>query len=277
LLRLAANRFEALPGWLVELPALAWMAWAGNPFDHAPHASAVPDIAWTELRCGALLGEGASGRIHAAQWQPAGRAAVPVALKRYKGAMTSDGLPEREMAACLAAGSHPQLLSALGRAQGLPQGEQALVMPLLPAHWRPLAQPPSLQSCSRDVFPPTLGLSATSAYRIARGVAAATAHLHQQGLMHGDLYAHNILWDCAAGEAVLSDFGAAAFLPAGPAGEAWQRVEVRAWGILLSELLQRVDEPVPAAWHALAAACDGPVQAQRPLMGDVLLALDTGP
>lgn len=274
LVRLAANRFEALPAWVPELPALAWVAWAGNPFDLGPHAPAAPDIAWAELRCGALLGEGASGRIHAAQWQPAGRAATPVALKRYKGAMTSDGLPEREMAACLAAGAHPQLVSALGRVQGLPDGEQALVMPLLPAHWRPLGQPPSLETCSRDVYDPSLRLGAAAAHRLARGMASAAAHLHRHGLLHGDLYAHNVLWDGESGEAMLGDFGAAAFLPAGPAGEAWQRIEVRAWGLLLGELLDRCRTPSAPALRALQAACCGPVPARRPLMREVLAVLD---
>ena len=32
---------------------------------------------------------------------------------------------------------------------------------------------------------------------IAHGVAAAAAQLHQRGIVHGDLYAHNILHDAA--------------------------------------------------------------------------------
>ena len=104
LLRIAANRFEALPPWLAGLPRLAWLAMAGNPCEGAGVAPAAPVAEWSALAPGALLGEGASGRVHAASW--AGR---PVALKLFKGAMTSDGLPEREMAACLAAGAHPHL------------------------------------------------------------------------------------------------------------------------------------------------------------------------
>ena len=57
--------------------------------------------------------------------------------------------------------------------------------------------------------------------------------------MHGDLYAHNILWDGQAGDATLSDFGAACALPLGDEGDAWRRIEVRAWGLLLGELLDR--------------------------------------
>jgi len=93
-------------------------------------------------------------------------------------------------------------------------------MPLLPAHWGPLAGPPSLASCSRDIFSPGLRLEPEAALRMARDIAAAVAHLHRRGILHGDLYAHNTLWDGAAGEAVLSDFGAACALPAGREGDA---------------------------------------------------------
>jgi hypothetical protein len=58
--------------------------------------------------------------------------------------------------------------------------------------------------------------------------------------MHGDLYAHNIL-HCGAGRALLGDFGAASFYDAGDRepGMALQRLEVRAYGCLLEELLER--------------------------------------
>jgi serine/threonine protein kinase len=65
-------------------------------------------------------------------------------------------------------------------------------------------------------------------------------HLHAQGINHGDLYAHNIL-HCGEGRAVLGDFGAASFHPPGDPGaaEALQRIEVRAFGCLLEELVER--------------------------------------
>ncbi|UMY18482.1 leucine-rich repeat-containing serine/threonine-protein kinase [Methylobacterium organophilum] len=278
LLRLAANAFEALPPWLAGMPALAWLSWAGNPFEPATPPAGAPGIPWADLEIGQCLGEGASGRVHGAlRRQPDG--AEPVALKLFKGAMTSDGLPEREMEACLAAGRHPNLPGALGRLTGHPEGMQGLVMPLLPASWRALAGPPSQESCSRDVYAPDLALDPASALRLARAAAAAAAHLHGQGLLHGDLYAHNLLWDAQGdgqgGAAVLSDFGAASRLPPTPAGEAYRRIEVRSWGILLGELLDRCREPPPreAALRALERACTQPEVAARPTMRQVLDAL----
>ena len=268
LLRLAANRFETLPAWLAELPGLAWAGWAGNPMDAAATPTGARAVPWRDLLPGPLLGEGASGRIHGGLWRdPAGAAGRPVAIKLFKGAMTSDGLPEREMAASLAAGDHPGLVGALGRIADHPEGRPGLVMRLLPAEWRPLAGPPSLESCSRDIYPEALRLPLEVARRIGLTVAEAAAHLHARGLMHGDLYAHNILWDGTAGEAVLGDFGAASTLPGGGAGLAWRRVEVRAFGLLLGELLDRADGS-PAAFRDLARACTGAPR-DRPAMADV--------
>ncbi|MEH3063856.1 MAG: leucine-rich repeat-containing protein kinase family protein [Methylobacterium radiotolerans] len=268
LIRLACNRLAALPPWLARLPRLAWIAYAGNLAEPATAPVAAPAVPWADLAVGDLLGEGASGRVHRARWRgPAG--GEDVALKLFKGAMTSDGLPEREMEACLAAGTHPALTGALGRLEGHPDGARGLLLRLLPAHWRALAGPPSLASCSRDVYDPDLRLGADTVLRIARAVAEAVAHLHGRGLLHGDVYAHNTLWDAGTGVAVLSDFGAASALPDGPQGAALARVEVRAVGILIGELLDRCAAP-PDSLRALAQACTGPDPDGRPGLGAVI-------
>ena len=272
LLRLSANAFETLPPWLMRLPRLAWLAYAGNHFGPPPRSVASAEIEWRHLQPEEMLGEGASGLVRRALWQSGDAAPQAVALKLFKGRMTSDGLPEREMAACLAAGPHPNLTYALGRLTGHPEGFDGLVMPLLPSHWRPLAGPPSLESCSRDVYDPDLRLMPEPALRLAGGVARAAAHLHARGLLHGDLYAHNTLWDGTSGDGVLSDFGAAASLPGGADGLALQRIEVLAWGILLGELLDRTPGAV-SGLHALHRLCVDPDPAARPLMADVVAAL----
>lgn len=268
LIRLACNRLDTLPPWLTRLPRLAWIAYAGNPAEPATEPAPVARVPWTELAVGELLGEGASGRVYRAVWR--GEA---VALKLFKGAMTSDGLPAREMEACLAAGTHPALTGALGRLDGHPEGAEGLLLRLLPAEWRVLAGPPSLASCSRDVYDPTLWLDPEQALRIARSVAEAVAHLHRRGLLHGDVYAHNTLWDAGTGAAVLSDFGAASALPEGLEGASLTRIEVRAVGILLGELIDRCDAP-SGDLRALIQTCIEPDLSRRPAMADVVAALE---
>ena len=254
LLRLSANQFTTLPSWLLTMPHLAWLALAGNPMTDRYEASRTPkaikNIDWQFLTLGQQLGEGASGVIHQARLQHAAGTSEEVAVKVFKSAVTSDGLPRSELAACMAVGEHPHLVSAMGRLVKHPDGSQGLVMPLIGPSFRNLAAPPSLASCTRDVYAADKVLTLAEVLRIALGVACAAQYLHACGLMHGDLYAHNILVD-TAGASLLGDFGAAAFLPADDPDTvlALQRIEVRAFGILLGELLAHC-EPINPQAHS---------------------------
>jgi hypothetical protein len=309
LLRASANRLERVPGWLTELPRLSWLALAGNALgwtfaegfakDFAENVLEVvplPEVPWASITLGPLLGEGASGHIHrvqAAGWPQ------PLALKLFKGAVTSDGLPQDELAACLAAGQHPTLTTPVARLSQHPAQAQGLLMPLIPPAHVNLAGPPSLQSCTRDEYPSGFRLSTDLALGIACDVAGALAHLHQRGVMHGDLYAHNILIDPVHGQARLGDFGAATRLPAqsNDVGRGLLALEVRALGCLLEELgaaassgtadpadtppaahkhgHTQAADPVIKAMLGLAAACLSERPAERPVVAEVAKALQS--
>lgn len=277
LLRLSANGLTQVPGWLTELPRLSWLALAGNAMAWAgpPALSGVlPDVAWADLAHGPLLGEGASGHIYQVQ---ATHWPQPLALKLFKGEVTSDGLPQDEMAACLAAGQHPALTTPVARLTGHPAQAQGLLMPLIPAAHINLAGPPSLHSCTRDVYPPGFQLSGTLALRIAHDVADALAHLHQRHVMHGDLYAHNILIDPVQGQARLGDFGAATRLPADQPTlcQSLLALELRALGCLLEELAAAApaDASSTQTLQTLAQACLTERPHQRPTAQEVAQTL----
>jgi Protein kinase domain/Leucine rich repeat len=268
LLRISANQLDGLPDWLLALPRLTWLAHGGNPFSAAHEADALEHatmlhVPWSELEVQALLGEGASGHIYRAT-RAGGEA---VALKVFKGEVTSDGLPSSEMAACLQAGSHPQLIPAIARLSEHPAGADGLLMPLVGPEFRTLAGPPSLASCTRDVYDPALRLTPRAALTLAAGIASALAHLHARGLSHGDLYAHNILHD-GHGQARLGDFGAASFLASVPPQQATrlQALDVRAMGCLLEELVACCNDITPTlqAMSALAQACLSTDASSRP-------------
>ena len=265
LIRIASNRLTRLPQWLLTLPSLTWLAYAGNPVEMAVEVTAdgaTPNIPWSELELAEVLGEGASGVIRKALWKPS---ALPVAVKLYKGTITSDGSPLHEMQACIAAGLHPNLIKVQGRVVGHPDDQAALVMDLIEPSYRNLAALPSLASCTRDMYEPSLRFSADVALRMARGIASVAAHLHRHGITHGDLYGHNILWN-DAGDCLLGDFGAASFHATTDTMEtrALQRIEVRAFGVLLGELLERVETGVNAQWVALQKNCCQPEVMARP-------------
>jgi serine/threonine protein kinase len=115
---------------------------------------------------------------------------------------------------------------------------------------------------------------------IATSTASVAAHLHDRGLLLGDLYAHNILHH-PDGRCVITDFGGATLLPVGDGlmMQTMERIEVRAFGILLEELLYRCVTPageeaaIGALW-ALQARCVAP-PAARPHFAEVMAALQS--
>lgn len=244
LIRIASNQLTSFPSQLLTLPRLAWLAFSDNPFmGEAKHDSAcympIEQISWQNIRLGNLLGQGASGHIYEAliDSEP-GNARQKVALKVFKGSMTSDGQPQSEIDTTLMAGSHTHLIRVKAQINDHPEGLPVLVMEQLSSDFVVLAGPPSLDSCTRDVYAESFQLDLTNCLKILEAVADTANHLHQKGIMHGDLYAHNILirpnFDC-----ILSDFGAASYyLPLQTDVQlSLERVEVKAFANLLDELI----------------------------------------
>lgn len=269
LLRLASNCLTALPHWVLDLPRLAWLAFSGNPCEAEPQTDlrACRSIRWDRVTLQDVLGQGASGVIHRARLDDE---PTDVAVKLFKGALTSDGAPLAEVRACLAAGQHPGLTGLLGRIDDHPTGLPALVMRLIDPTWFNLAGPPSLNSCTRDRYPDRLPWRLPALRRLLRTVALAGAHLHACGLTHGDLYAHNVLCN-DEGEGLLGDFGAAAFSPRALAS-GLERIEVRAFGLLLDELLERAEEDA-CDLRQLAQDCQQPAVSSRPTFEQVAARL----
>ena len=246
LLRISANDFTVLPEWLLSLPKLAWLAYAGNPFSDNYEMAVTAEqnitrIDWAAIELQQSLGEGASGIIYRANYlQKDG--SLPVAVKVFKGAVTSDGLPRSEKAASIAVSGHSGLIPVVGKIIGHPQNASGLVMSLIEPSFINLAQPPSLESCTRDIYLAERRFTLVQVLSIAFNIASVAKHLHSKAVMHGDLYAHNILWDEQT-ESLLGDFGAASFLPPHnkQLAENIQRIEVRAFACLLEELLNHCD------------------------------------
>jgi hypothetical protein len=279
LLRISANCFTSLPNWLLSLPRLAWLAYAGNPLTEANETAAIsnqkiPQIDWYNLNILQQLGEGASGTIYHATHQLQGLAS-PVAVKMFKGEVTSDGLPSSEQCASIAAGAHAALIPAIGNVTGHPAGKSGLLMSLIPPSFVNLAGPPSLESCTRDCYTEQTSFSLASALNIALNIASVAQHLHTQGIIHGDLYAHNILWD-EHNNCLLGDFGAASFTPQHDSQltSSLERIEVRALACLLEELLERCspqleNKHIVDALGILQQRCAQPEVSSRPVFSEI--------
>lgn len=276
LIRLSANKLETLPPWLFVLPKLAWLACAGNLFtnNHLLQEESLAEVTWNDLELHEELGEGASGVISRGSWLAEQEA---VAIKIFKGDVTSDGYPADEIRACIAAGTHDNLTTVHGRLHKHPQEKEGLVLSLIPSSYSNLGNPPDFDTCTRDIYDEGTSFSLSLLMRIASDIASAAAHLHARGMMHGDLYSHNILVH-ENGHSLLGDFGAASVYEHADdiTGASFERLEVLAFGYLLEEMLDRCT-PEELSFHQKMAedlrqlkySCMDETVASRPLFSDI--------
>ncbi|MFQ3172739.1 MAG: hypothetical protein ACI9DG_002780 [Oleispira sp.] len=255
LARLSANKLTAMPDWLFQLPKLAWLAFSGNEFNRAANAegmieskaveskTSVTSVALADIALAELLGEGASGLIYRGDWltQPHSLMGTDncIAVKIFKGDVTSDGYPQDELDCCLSAGEQENLIKVVAQLdQTDAENKLGLVMELIPPSFYNLGLPPSLITCTRDTFEQGTVFDAYTIAKIALQMANTMTHLHENGISHGDVYAHNTMINDQA-DMLFGDFGAATNLRSLTQSqrEAMERIEVRAFACLLDDLL----------------------------------------
>ena len=266
LLRISANELNHIPNWLASMPKLSWLAFSGNPCSF-PNNSLLNSIEYATLDIQELLGQGASGEIFKAHATTLGH---DVAVKVFKAEVTSDGYAKDEIQAYLATGSHPNLIKVLAQIEDTKA--QGLILELIPSEYKNLGFPPNFQTCTRDTFADDCQLTIEEIYTIIRSIISASTHIHAKGLMHGDLYAHNILINSKDKHTYLGDFGAASFYD--PKELNFERIEVRALGCLIDDLLPYCSEQETPRFKKLQSVAQECMQTKvhlRPLFSEILL------
>jgi serine/threonine protein kinase len=254
---------------LQHCPNLRWAGFASNPFLPVATSTKTTNVSSSKPLpiltdpClddtnAEILGSGAGGitrKVVAYRHQP-------VAVKTFMGQLTSDGSPQDEKSISVAAASLQDcsLIQLLGETS-----RGALVMEYLEGY-QALAGPPSFATCSRDVYADNLAeiVSATFAWTIVTDMLRVLTKLHHElGISHSDFYAHNILIHHQQQKVKLSDFGAAFFYDrTTEIGAAIQKVELRAYTVLVQELHDKVILPSQSsttdAWKKLLEECQKP-------------------
>ncbi|MDP3292604.1 MAG: protein kinase family protein, partial [Sulfuricurvum sp.] len=222
------------------------------------------EIPYESLEVKEKLGSGASGDIYKAYSKSHGE---EVALKLFKGAITSDGYAHDEMNATMSTGEHPNLIKVLSKLAG--DERLGLVLEYIPDIYRNLGLPPDFETCTRDTFAEETTFTPESILEVAKGIASAAAHLHARGVMHGDLYAHNILIN-DDDHCYLGDFGAASFYE--PHRKEFERIEVRAFGCLLEDMLSLCpikEGTIYTMLEELREKCMNEAVEERPLFSEM--------
>lgn len=231
LIRLSANALEEIPSWLLKLPKLSWLAFSGNRCS-IKNSVDIRKASLESLELQELLGEGASGMIYKAYSKELQK---DVALKMFKGAVTSDGYAEDEMQAYMSIGSHDNFIEVLSKIDE--DGKLGLKLELISDEYTNLGMAPNFETCTRDTFERSYSLQIIES--VIKDILSALVHLHAKNIMHGDLYAHNILIHPKSNHAFLTDFGAATFYNG---NEEYEKIEVRAFGCLIEDLLSTCSE-----------------------------------
>mmetsp|Transcript_19404 Transcript_19404/g.32601 ORF Transcript_19404/g.32601 Transcript_19404/m.32601 type:complete len:573 (+) Transcript_19404:98-1816(+) len=288
LIRAADNLLEDIPPEILDLPKLTWLGLSGNPLARTDkRTDMLKHVEYKALTMGDELGKGASGTVYKATL--ATKPNQFFAVKSFKEVGGSDGKPENEMLASSALPPHPNVIECFGvfdvRSLDDNSRKQGMVLEFVEG-LADLGLPPSFQTVTRDTFKPGTKLTAISLVKLAEQVASAGRHLHRNSVMHGDLYAHNILVrgvhvpNALEGldvEVKLGDFGAACIYDRETVGDKYEKLEVRAFGCLVEDLLPYVVEPWSSrtkdAMGMLSKMCMQPAVQARPTFQQVIETL----
>lgn len=143
-------------------------------------------------------------------------------------------------------------------------------MPLIPNNFTALGAPPSFTSLTRDVYPKD-SYSLSFITHCLHDIAKALQHMHSQSVMHGDVYAHNIMSD-DSGVSYLGDFGAASIYEQPSDQRRRERIDVRGFGYLADDLLSRCNE-TSQTLTTLRAVCLTPDPTDRPTFDQIVTLL----
>lgn len=259
-----------------DVPEASSNAWwlAGSPTSSAAggdkDVAALPLISRTALTLEEKLGDGASGEVFLSQWQPLDSASsissfasklTPkkknklrnVAVKIFRDDMSPDGRAIDELEVlCLLEHENLTKVRALLVEEEKEEENPArrpvgVIMDVVPG--QPLAAKPDHTSVLRCRWADGKEYTTDFVLRVAKQVAAALEHMHEKGICHGDMYAHNCVAD-DKGNVTLLDYGAS-FLYGGKGGEGsevdFERLEVRAFGLFVNDLVQRLSSTEEAS------------------------------
>ncbi|KAB5571786.1 hypothetical protein GE09DRAFT_642968 [Coniochaeta sp. 2T2.1] len=249
LVRISCNAFESLPTWLVQLPKLSQLTFAGNPcssYGEISYPPCPPDTDWVYLDdprrrisnknvviSGRVLGKTTTTISHRAAFlRPGNRRYSRVVFRAFVNECTDAGTPEDELAAHLLAGRHRNLVNPIAwyradleawppaGAAGDDDGEVGdedfhggLVMQRITPGYRVLTGGRKVQPYPSERYSTTplkiCDLSVEGCVKILLSVADAAFHLHNRGIMHGELAGFNVYHHQEREHTLLVGMGAA--------------------------------------------------------------------
>lgn len=241
LIRLSQNRLAQFPYRVFEnSPKVKWASFGGNSFTPIPDVmemarnSKLPIHNKKELKCSKnVVGAGTSGNVLLCSGN--------LVFKEFK-KKSSDGSFVYEIAATLALPRHRGLMSP----EGIVVENDMITGMMFPYHEALQAGlPPDIFRTADDIFPPEKQhqYSASRVYDALRRTACALAAMHDAGVVHMDLYAHNTL--LSETECLTIDMGAAVMKWDNDVENGFELLkasDVRAFRVLIRDFVREISQ-----------------------------------
>jgi tRNA A-37 threonylcarbamoyl transferase component Bud32 len=254
LVRFSNNNIKRIPNWFFYLPKLSYFAYGSNPVipDEDIDIELLDNIKITNS-----IGYGASGEVFEGYYND-----NKVAIKKFHGKATGDGLAICEMNILSMLGQHDNLVSVLGKTTN------GVIMELIDGY-KTLGIVPNFHTITRDIIEKKLTLSQIKMIMI--GICKAMVHLSEKQIIHGDLYAHNILYN--DNNVKLTDFGASFYVKNRELYKPMELCEVRSFGYLLEDMIGVCDEKDDEIIDLINKCLNEDVK-QRPTFNNILNKID---
>jgi hypothetical protein len=238
LIRLSENQFQSMNELVSSSsplpPTLKWISFGSNPCCPVPSPQHILPIIDLKQICGLdivlkdgeinpivnfpvnhnlqVLGSGTSGKVIRCFSTLPNTNNNDYVVKLFN-FQSSDGSSQHEIDISALLPKSEILLHPLG----VPLFNAGIVYRYLGPVYRPLGKAPDIRLVIKDSFPQTLHqLPFLFAINVTRSMLCALHFIHEVGIVHGDFYAHNILFDTSfinsGPAAVLLDFGAASYI-----------------------------------------------------------------
>ena len=257
LVRFSNNKIKYISNSFYNLPKLAFVALNSNPCIIEKYEK-MNIIQINNIILGKELGRGASGKVYESELY-----GKKVAVKIFHGAVTGDGLSisELNILSMLCSNNHPNLINVIAKLDN----DIGVILEII-NNYKVLGKVPTFDTVVRDIIDENLTLD--QIIMISKGILHAMIFLSEKQIIHGDLYAHNILYN---NEIVkLTDFGASFYIYDKKLYKKLELNEVRSFGYLLEDMINKCNVLIPDTIKKIIDMCLDLDIEKRPYFNQIL-------
>jgi len=221
LIRFSNNKIKNMPTFIFDLPKLCYIGLGENPCIDT-YENKCTNIDENNIKFLNVLGKGASGVVYKGVYEN-----NFVAVKKFHDYGSSDGIYETEINIHSNLENHNNIINFVGKTNNI------LVLEYI-NDCSVLGLVPSFDTITRDII--NINLNEEQIKFIVKNICRAMCYLSEKQIVHGDLYAHNILF--SENIVKLGDFGASFHIKNKDIYKKIELCEVRSFGYLIEDLVK---------------------------------------